>query len=247
MRNGVAALAAFTIVLLLSSCSGGDDRETVLVMAASSLTDAFIGIETAFEAANPEIDVQLNLAGSASLREQIVQGAPADVFASANASTMQAVVDAGAANTSTPFAGNTLQIAVPLGNPANVSDIADLADPDLLVGLCGEQVPCGQFARQALDQAGVVASIDTNEGDVRALVTKLEAGELDAGIVYATDVIASPEIEGIALPANTDVAITYPIAVLTDSPNPDLARTFFDFVLSAPGQALLADAGFIAP
>jgi len=211
------------------------------------LTDAFSEIEMAFEAAHPEIDVQLNLAGSASLREQILQGAPADVFASANRATMRDILDAGEATTSVSFATNTLQIAVPLDNPGGVTGIADLADEDLLVGLCGEQVPCGQLARQALEQAGVVASIDTNEGDVRALVTKLEAGELDVGIVYATDVLSSNEITGIALPAASDVSVAYPIAQLTNAANEDGARQFVEFVLSAEGQAILASTGFASP
>jgi len=245
MRKRAASCALALVALVLASC-GRHPPDTVLVMAASSLTDAFSEIEIAFEAANPGLDVELNLAGSASLREQILQGAPADVFASANSATMQVVVDAGAAHNPVLFAGNTLQIAVPVGNPGGVTGIADLANPDLLIGLCGEQVPCGQFARQALDQAGVVASIDTNEGDVRSLVTKLEAGELDAGIVYTSDVVSSTEIEGIALPAGIDVVITYPIADLT-SANAEAADVFVQFVVSAEGQAILAAAGFTAP
>jgi len=243
-----AAWCGVLLAALLSSCGGQDRSDVVLVMAASSLTDAFTEIEDAFEAANPGIDVQLNLAGSASLREQILQGAPADVFASANNATMQAVVDAGEAQPPRPFASNTLQIAVPLGNPGGVTGLADLANDNLLIGLCGEQVPCGKFARQALDQAGVVASIDTNEGDVRSLVTKLEAGELDAGIVYRTDVISSAELEGIELPAAVDVEISYPIADLrTRATNPEAASLFVEFVLSSQGQAILGSNGFGSP
>jgi len=247
MIKRAAWSAVLFAAIVLSSCGGQDEGEVVLVMAASSLTNAFSEIELAFESAHPEIDVQLNLAGSASLREQILQGAPADVFASANSATMQAVLDAGEATTSVTFATNTLQIAVPLDNPGAVTGIADLANEDLLVGLCGEQVPCGQFARQALEQAGVVASVDTNEGDVRALVTKLEAGELDVGIVYATDVLSSNEITGIALPATTDVVVAYPIAQLTNAANEDGARQFVEFVLSVEGQAILASTGFASP
>jgi len=247
MIKRAAWSAVLFAAIVLSSCGGHDEGEVVLVMAASSLTDAFSEIEMAFEAAHPEIDVQLNLAGSASLREQILQGAPADVFASANRATMRDILDAGEATTSVSFATNTLQIAVPLDNPGGVTGIADLADEDLLVGLCGEQVPCGQLARQALEQAGVVASIDTNEGDVRALVTKLEAGELDVGIVYATDVLSSNEITGIALPAASDVSVAYPIAQLTNAANGDGARQFVEFVLSAEGQAILASTGFASP
>jgi len=248
MIKRAASSAALLAALLLTSCGGQGDPEVVLVMAASSLTDAFNEIEAAFEDANPHIDVQLNLAGSAALREQILQGAPADVFASASNATMQAVVDAGEAQPATLFASNSLQIAVPPGNPGGVSGLADLAREELLVGLCGEQVPCGQFARQALNQADVVASIDTNEGDVRSLVTKLEAGELDAGIVYRTDVASSDELEGIALPATIDVAISYPIAELhTPATDPEAASLFVEFVLSAQGQEILRSFGFGAP
>lgn len=245
MYKRATVCAMLLVALLLASC-GRHPPDTVLVMAASSLTGAFSEIETVFEQANPGLDVQLNLAGSASLREQILQGAPADVFAAANSATMQVVVDAGAAQNPVAFAGNSLQIAVPVGNPGAVTGIADLANPDLLIGLCGEQVPCGQFARQALDQAGIVASIDTNEGDVRSLVTKLETGELDAGIVYTSDVVSSTELEGIALPAGIDVAISYPIADLT-SANAEAADVFVQFVLSAEGQAILAAHGFTSP
>ena len=245
--RGASSLAALLVVSIVSSCGISDDRDTVLVMAAASLTDAFAEIEAAFEAANPEIDVQLNVAGSAALREQILQGAPADVFASASESTMQAVVQAGDAITPTTFAANELIIAVPIGNPAGIESVADLEDPDLYVGLCAARVPCGDFARQALDQLGVVASIDTNEGDVRALLTKIEAGELDAGIVYATDVAASARTEGIALPETVDVAIDYPIAVLSESPNPGGASAFVDFVVSTNGQRILAAHGFGSP
>ena len=247
MMRRAAWVALSLVVFVLTSCGGADDDETVLVMAAASLTDAFAEIEEAFEAANPEIDVQLNMAGSSALREQILQGAPADVFASANTQTMQAVVDAQAAQNPAPFARNALQIAIPAGNPGNVSAVEDLAEPALLIGLCGEQVPCGQFARQALDQIGVVPSIDTNEGDVRSLVTKIDAGELDAGIVYRTDIESNDGLQAIALPAAAEVDITYPIAALSDAPNPQGAAAFVAFVLSPDGQSILQSYGFGAP
>jgi len=229
---------------VLSSCAGADDDETLLVMAAASLADAFGEMEVAFEAANPDIDIQVNLAGSSALREQIVQGAPADVFASANAQTVQALVNAELALAPTDFASNELRIAVPIGNPGDVTGIDDLANSELLIGLCGAQVPCGQSARQALEQAGIEASVDTNEGDVRALLGKIEAGELDAGIVYASDIAASDAVDEITLPPAIHVDITYPIAVLTESPNPDGAAAFVAFVLSLEGQAILRTHGF---
>lgn len=246
MRGGVFVVVLF-VALALTSCGTSDVDDTVLVMAAASLTDGFAEIEAAFEAAHPDIDVTLNLAGSTSLREQILQGAPADVFASANVPTMQAVVTAGDAFDSAIFATNEMVMAVPLGNPAGIVSADDLADPKLFVGLCAARVPCGDFARQALSQLGVTASIDTNEGDVRALLTKIEAGELDVGMVYATDIASSEQVEGVALGAAVDVPIKYPIAALAESPNPEGAAAFVAFVLSSEGQRILASHGFGSP
>ena len=247
MKTRSVAPLALLVALVLSACSSSDDRQVLLVMAASSLTDSFGSIEAAFEQANPTIDVQINLAGSAALREQILQGAPADVFASANEATMQTVIDEGAASAAASFATNQLTIAVPQDNPGGIEQASDLANEDLLIGLCDAGVPCGDFARQALDQLGVVAAIDTNEKDVRSLLTKIEVGELDGGIVYTTDVTASRQVESIALPTDVQVPITYPIAVLSEAPNPTGAQAFVDFVQSSDGQALLAEAGFGAP
>lgn len=245
--RGVVACVLVVLALLAAIFDGSDDRDTVLVMTAASLADAFGEIETAFETNNPDVDIQLNLGGSASLREQILEGAPADVFASANVRTMQAVIDAGEAEAATPFARNRLQIAVPLGNPAGVVGVADLADDSLLIGLCAERVPCGDFARQALDALGIDASVDTNEGDVRALLTKIEVGELDAGIVYASDTASSDEVEAVELPGNADVDIVYPVAALSEASNESAAADFVDFVLSDDGQRILAANGFGAP
>lgn len=239
------ALLLTGLLLLVASCSDSEDnRQPLLVMAAASLTDAFGDIETAFEVEYPDVDVQLNLAGSASLREQILQGAPADLFASANEATMQVVIDEGLAETPHVFASNELVLAVPEGNPGGVQELADLADDELLVGLCATGVPCGDFARLALDQAGVVASLDTNEGDVRALVTKIAADELDVGIVYATDVGANSDVMAIAMPGSVDVEIRYPIAALTESTSPQASGQFIAFVTGEAGQAILASHGF---
>jgi molybdate transport system substrate-binding protein len=242
------ATASLTLLLLTAAACGQDDdppAETVTVFAAASLTDAFTEVADAFEAANAGITVELNFAGSSALREQILAGAPADVFASANPSNMTAVIDGGAATESADFVENRLQIAVPAGNPAGITGLADFADADLLLGLCAEEVPCGQFGREALAGAGITPSLDTNEPDVRSLLTKLEAGELDAGIVYRTDVLAGGDaVEGIDIPADQDVLATYPIAVLTASGNPDAAAAFVAFVLSEEGQAIMASYGF---
>jgi molybdate transport system substrate-binding protein len=254
LSGGLSAL-----VLLAGSVGCGDDDNadvsgtgiggTVLVFAAASLTDAFAEVETAFEAGYPGVDVQLNLAGSSSLREQILEGAPADVFAPANQSNMDQVIGAGEVDgEARVFVANLLQIAVPAQNPAGVAGLEDFAREELLIGLCAEGVPCGDFGREALSNAGVEASIDTNEPDVRALLTKIGADELDAGIVYVTDVIAAGDlVEGIDIADDQNVVASYPIAPLVGAPNPGAAAAFVDFVLSEQGQSILVSYGFATP
>ncbi len=258
MRRASLPLAVAVTVAFAASCgtssSGPDDATagtrpitgTILVFAAASLTDAFADIEQAFETEYPGTDVQLNLAGSSGLREQILEGAPVDVFASANEANMTRVAEAeGTAGPAQVFARNRLQIAVPAGNPAGVRDLADFERDELLIGLCAEEVPCGQFAREALDAAGIDASLDTNEPDVRALLTKLGAGELDAGIVYVTDVSSGDGlVEGIDIPAAVNIEADYPIAPLASAPNPGGATAFVAFVLSPDGQGILRRYGF---
>ncbi len=254
------------LLLVVSSCAGSAD-ETItaatatttaasalegelLVSAAASLTDAFAEVEAAFEAANPDVDVLLNLGPSSGLREAILEGAPADVFASANTSNMDQVVEVVEASGEPEiFVTNVLQIAVPAGNPGEVAGLEDFASEELLIGLCAEDVPCGDFGRQALENAGVTPAIDTNEPDVRALLTKIENDELDAGIVYVTDVLSSPpgEVEGIDIPAEVNVVAEYPIASLANAPNPEAAAAWIEFVLSEEGQAILTSYGFTSP
>ncbi|MGH3992461.1 MAG: molybdate ABC transporter substrate-binding protein, partial [Pseudonocardiaceae bacterium] len=191
------------------------------MFAAASLTEAFTEIEQAFEQANPDADVQFNFAASSTLAQQINQGAPADVFASASPKQMQDVVDAGAAGDPTVFVANLLQIAVPAGNPAGVTDLAAFGKPELAIALCAEQVPCGSAARKALDAAGVTAKPDTLEQDVKAVLTKVRLGEVDAALVYRTDVLAAgDDVEGIAFPEAGKAVNDYPIAPLAKAPNP---------------------------
>jgi molybdate transport system substrate-binding protein len=238
------------LMLTVAGCAdeGSADGSTVRVFAAASLTDAFGELADAFEDAHPGSTVELNLAGSSSLREQILAGAPADVFASANESNMTAVVEEELADDPQVFALNELQIVVPAGNPAGISSLGDLADDALLLGLCAPEVPCGDFALQALERAGVEANPDTEEPDVRALLTKVEEGELDAGIVYRSDVLSAGDgVEGIDIPEEIDVVAEYPIAVLTAAADADLAREFMQFVLTDEGQRILASFGFISP
>ena len=245
--SGRAASIVLVLLLLASACGGSASANQVLVSAASSLTNAFADIEQAFEEKHPGIDILLNVAGSSLLREQILGGAPVDVFASANPAVMQMVMDAGLADETAIFAGNRLQIGVPHGNPAGVVGIEDFADETLLIGLCAEAVPCGVLARDILTDAGIEPAIDTSEPDVRSLLTKLEAGELDAGIVYLTDVIASDEVIGIEIPDAFDPVTDYLIAVVADAPNLSGAQDFVAFVLSAEGQQILTAHGFTTP
>lgn len=240
---------AALVVTALVGCASPAPQGEVVVSAAASLTDAFADIEAAFELAHPGVDVVLNLGSSSSLREQILEGAPVDVFASADTSNMDQLVEAGEVGGDPEvFAHNLLQIAVPATNPGDVTGLADFAREELLIGLCHEEVPCGRHARQALDEAGIEPVIDTNEPDVRALLTKVEAGELDAAITYVTDIASvGGAVEGIRIPEEHNVAVDYPIAVLAGAPEPEAARAFVSFVLSGEGKEILADHGFSVP
>lgn len=239
-----------TMVLALIGCSSPrPDSTTVLVSAASSLTDVFTAIESAFEDLHPDVDVMLNLGASSSLREQILEGAPVDVFASADTSNMDRLMSAGEVDGGPwVFARNRLEIAVPTNNPAGITGLEDFGDEQLLIGLCAEEVPCGVYAREALARAGVLPAIDSYEPDVRAMLTKIEAGELDAGITYVTDIVSTNGgVDGVAIADDANVSAEYPIAVLAGASSPDAASAFVGFVLSSDGQAILTDFGFVAP
>lgn len=245
----LAALALLGAVL--AGCGddepgSGDGGGTVTVFAAASLTDVFTDLGDAFADTHPGVSVELAFGPSSGVVTQITEGAPADVVATAATATMADLVEADAvAGAPRPFATNALELAVPPGNPGAVEGLDDLADEDLVVGLCAEEVPCGSLARQALAAAGVEPAVDTDEPDVRALLTKVAAGEVDVGVVYRTDVVAAgAAVEGIEIAAEDDLVATYPIAPVADAANPDGARAFIDFVLSDQGQATLAEAGF---
>jgi molybdate transport system substrate-binding protein len=247
MRNARRIVTTGVLGLVIA-CSGSSIESELLVSAAASLTDAFAEIESAFEEGNPGVDAVLNLGSSGALREQILEGAPVDVFASANTSNMAQVAETGELSGEAEiFATNSLQIAVPTGNPGGVTGLEDFARDELLIGLCAEDVPCGDFGRQALANAGVTPSIDTNEPDVRALLNKIEAGELDAGITYVSDVLSTGTLEGLEIPAEVNVVAEYPIATLAGAPNPDAAAAWVEFVLSDEGQAILTSHGFESP
>jgi len=255
-RGLLAALAA--LVLTVTACgdatrpgagggsgSGGD----LTVFAAASLTDVFTTIGRDFEAATPGVRVTFNFAGSSALATQIDQGAPADVLASAAPEPMRTVTDAGNADGSpTVFARNQLVIAVPEGNPRGVTGLADLTAPGMKVALCAAQVPCGTAARSVLDAAGVHLTPVTLEQDVRSALAKVRLGEVDAALVYRTDVrAADAEVDGVGFPESSGAVNDYPIVVLRNAPNPTAARAFVAYVATGPGRAALAAAGFQVP
>lgn len=243
-RLGLVLLVA--AATLVGCGDDGGTEGTITVFAAASLTDVFEELADAFEEANPGTTVELSFGPSSGLVTQITEGAPADVIATAATSNMEDLVAADAlAGEPTDFATNLLELAVPPGNPGGVDGLDDLADEDLVVGLCHAEAPCGRFAREALEAAGVEASIDTDEEDVRALLTKVEAGEVDVGVVYRTDVRAAGDaVEGVVIPDDENVVATYPIATVEGAANGEGAEAFIAFVLSAAGQAALAEAGF---
>jgi molybdate transport system substrate-binding protein len=231
------------------AASGGRVTGTVTVFAAASLTESFGIIGKRVEAASPGLTVAFNFAGSSGLATQINQGAPADVFAAASPATMRTVTNAGNA-TGEPrvFARNDLVIAVPEGNPKGIGGLADLARPGTKVALCAEQVPCGAAARTALSAAGVKLTPVTLEQDVKAALSKLTLGEVDAALVYRTDTAAAgSKVDEVEFVESTRAINEYPIVVLADAPNAAGARVFMDYVLSDAGQSVLSRAGFQAP
>lgn len=257
----VAGLTALVLAALAGCGGAGSSADsgqgptstavtgTITVFAAASLTEAFTQIGRDFEAANPGKRVIFNFAGSSALALHINEGAPADVFASADQATMTIVTDAGnASGTPTTFVTNQLVIAVPDGNPKGISGLADLATPGLKVALCAEQVPCGAAATKALNAANVKITPVTMELNVKAALSKVILGEADAALVYRTDVNAgSSDVDGIEFPESVYATNEYPIVVLANAPNQAGARAFVDYVLSDEGMAVLAQAGFQAP
>jgi molybdate transport system substrate-binding protein len=261
MRRWSALPLPLAAALVLAGCgadapdaaapSTSDDAGlsgTLTVFAAASLTDVFTALGDELTADNPDLDVTFNFAGSSALAQQIVQGAPADVFASANEAQMQVVVDEGLASDPTIVTSNVLQIAVPAGNPAGVTGLDDFTRGDLALALCAPEVPCGSATADVFEAAGITPEPDTYEEDVRGALTKVEIGEVDAALVYASDVVsAGDEVEGIEFPEAQDAVNRYPIAVLDDAPDRSAAEAFVALVESEEGQQALADAGFRAP
>jgi len=232
-----------------ASSSGDGLSGTLTVFSAASLTDVFTDLGDQLEADNPGLDVQFNFAGSSALATQLTQGAPADVFASANQAQMKVVTDA-ALQAAAPivFTSNVLEIAVPKGNPGGITGLADFARPDLTLAVCAPDVPCGAAASAVFADAGIIAQPDTEEEDVKAALTKVQLGEVDAALVYATDVRAGgDDVEGIEFAEAEQEVNEYPICTLAAAPNPAAAQAFVDLVQSDAGQRALTDAGFRAP
>ena len=246
-------LSAVALLALVPACGdddGADPRGAVNVFAAASLTDAFTEIGDAFMTANPDAEVTFNFAASSELVTQITEGgAPADVFASADQNNMTKLTDAGN-NGSDPvvFATNVLEIIVEPGNPQGITGVADLANDDLITVVCAPEVPCGDYAQQIFDAAGVTVNPDSLEENVRAVVTKVTAGEADTGIVYQTDVTAAgDQADGVEIPADINVIAEYPIAVTEAASDPEAAQAFIDFVLGEQGRQVLDSYGFLRP
>jgi molybdate transport system substrate-binding protein len=260
LRPAVGTLAVATSLLLVAAC-GGRPSETpapgssassaraasLTVFAAASLTEAFTQIGGDFEA-RTGTTVTFSFGSSATLATQIIQGAPGDVFAAASPATMKTVTDARAVGPPVNFVSNTLQIAVPSGNPGQITGLQDFADESKTIASCAPQVPCGEAAAKVFAAARITPKPDTLEPDVKATLAKVAADEVDAALVYRTDVLSEPtKVQGIDFPEAGQAVNLYPIATLTESEHPDVARAFVDYVLSVEGQAVLERAGFAKP
>lgn len=253
-RTTFVALALIVLIFVAACSDGRSDRE-ILVFAASSLTDAFSELAEAFEETQ-RVKVNLNFASSSTLATQILEGAPAAVYASANEAQMQRVLDSGRAKSSAVFATNRLVVVIPAdGSP--VTSFGDISKPGVRLVLAASEVPVGAYARRfvsAYDEAvpgfreSVLANLASEEPNVRAALTKVQLGEADAGIVYATDAsIALDDVLVFAIPDEFNVVATYPITTIVDSDANELASRFVEFVLGREGQAILRSHGFGPP
>jgi molybdate transport system substrate-binding protein len=244
--------------MFLVSCGGGGTtgaaspsattlRGTISVFAAASLTDSFKALGAYFQGVNPGVTVQFNFGGTPTLVTQIEQGASADVFASADTTSMDKLKGDGY-TTGTPqvFAQNQLEIVVAPGNPRGITSLADLAKPGVIYISEGPTVPAGKYALQALAKAGVTVTPRSLETDVKSVVSKIELGEADAGIVYKTDVsAASAKVQGVPIPDAYNVVATYPLVAVKGTNNSAAGNAFITYVLSAKGQSTLQSFGFL--
>lgn len=274
MRQLLQKFFAVALSLLLVACvsitapapttneAAPAEPTTLTVFAAASLTEAFTEIGQNFSAANPGVEVTFNFAGSQQLAQQIGQGAPVDVFASANANQMNVAIDTGRIITGTQhtFVRNRLVVVTPADNPGEVAALSDLSKAGLKIVLAAKEVPVGQYALDFLDKAeadgslgagykdAVIANVVSYEENVRAVLAKVTLGEADAGIVYSSDIsqAASTQVQRIDIPDNLNTVASYPIAPLSDSPHAEAAQHFIDYVMAPEGQQVLVNYGFIS-
>lgn len=259
--RAAALAAAIAAAIALAGCAGGTapaasdatasdglDGE-LTVYAAASLSGAFDELATAFSDANPGVTVRpISSDGSSVLATQLIGGAPADVFASADEKNMARLTDAGLASEPTVFASNVLQIVTAPGNPLGLTDLASLGAKDAVVVLCAPEVPCGSASQTLLRNAGVTLTPASEEQNVTAVLTKVRNGEADAGLVYVTDVkAAGGAVTGIPIDGADAATNVYPIVALKDAPNQDAAAAFVAFVTGDEGRAVLDEFGFGAP
>jgi len=254
MRPGIraaAVLVAAAVAAGLAGCAApaGDAGKTLTVFAAASLKGPFTALAEEFEAAHPGTTVTLSFAGSSDLATQISQGAPADVFASADAKNMAKLGDAGLVDGSPrDFATNVLTIAVPPGNPASIASFADLAKPGVKTVICAAQVPCGAATKRLEQETGTTLTPVSEESAVTDVLGKVVSGEADAGLVYVTDVLAAGnKVQEVPFPESAQAMNTYPIAAVRTGRNKDLAAAFIEAVTGPDGQRLLRGAGFGTP
>jgi molybdate transport system substrate-binding protein len=256
MRNRFVLLIS---ALLLAACGGGGGTASstpssgslsgyIQVFAAASLTASFDALGTSFHQANPGVGVNFNFAGTPTLVTQIEQGAPADVFASADTTNMDKLTaDGFTSGSSKVFARNQLEIVVAPGNPKGITGLADLAKPGVIYITEGPTVPAGKYSLQALATAGVKVTPKSLETSVTAVISKIELGEADAGMVYTTDITAAgTKVQGVPIPAANNVIATYPIVAVKGTKSSAAASAFIDYVVSATGQSTLATYGFLS-
>jgi len=231
-----------------ASSSPAAQTGTITVFAAASLKETFTQLGKQFEAAHPGDTVKFSFGASSALATQINSGAPADVFASASTKNMAQVVTAGNASNPQDFAKNVMEVAVPPSNPAKVTSVNDLAKSSVKTALCQPQVPCGTVAAKVFKNAGITVKPVTLQPDVKSVLTQVETGNVDAGMVYVTDVnAAGSKVKGVTIPASDNASTEYPIATISSSKHKSEAQAFMNYVLSPAGQQVLAAAGFEKP
>ena len=245
----IVALVPLIFLAACSSSSESQQQTTLNVYAASSLATPFAYAGLAYEKEHPDVKVQFNLGASSDLARFVQEGAPADVFASADITNMNKVESQDLLDSqSFIFATTYLEIIVEKGNPLNISSLQDLADPDLIFVTTNPEVPIGKYTAEVLEKAGVTVTPDSFESNVKGIMLKVARGEADAGIVYHSEVIASDgQVEGVEIPTEFNIVAEFPIGIIKNSANKKEAQSFIDYLLSPEGQSLLTQYGFQTP